>query len=138
MAYWLCKSDPEEYSWDDLVRDGETDWTGVRNHAARNHLRAMRKSDLVLFYHTGGETTVVGIARVTATAFADPTADDPQWLAVRLAAVKPLKNPVRLAAIKKTPELANMALVRIGRLSVQPVSKAEFDLILKMGNTRLP
>ncbi|MCS6991485.1 MAG: EVE domain-containing protein [Chitinophagales bacterium] len=137
MAYWLCKSDPDEYSWADLVKDGETDWTGVRNHLARKYLLAMRPGDHVLFYHTGGESAVVGIARVVSEAYPDPTADDPRWVAVRLKAIKPLRQPVPLQEIKKVPHLKNMLLVRMGRLSVQPVSEEEFTAILRMGNTSL-
>ncbi|MCS6917127.1 MAG: EVE domain-containing protein [Chitinophagales bacterium] len=135
MPCWLCKSDPDEYGWDDLVREGSTDWTGVRNYAARNHLKAMRKGDHVLFYHTGNQSAVVGICRVSKEAFPDPTASEGQWIAVGLKPVKPFRKPVSLQEIKKEPRLKNMALVRIGRLSVQPVSEEEFELILKMGQT---
>lgn len=131
--YWLVKSEPESYAWADLVRDGKTDWTGVRNFAARGHLKAMRPGDRVLFYESGGPKAVVGLAQVTRAAFPDPTADVPDWVAVELKADKPLARPVPLAEIKADSSLAQMALVRLGRLSVQPVTPAEFEKILKMG-----
>ena len=130
--YWLVKSEPEAYAWADLVRDKKTAWTGVRNFAARQHLKAMRSGDRVLYYESGGPKSVVGIAEVTREAFPDETADEDGWVAVELKAVSPLAKPVTLAAIKAEPSLAQMALVRIGRLSVQPVTRAEFDHILKM------
>lgn len=131
--YWLVKSEPETYAWETLVRDGKTDWTGVRNFAARGHLKAMRQGDEVLFYHSGGPKTIVGLAKVTRAAFPDPTADEPGWVAVELAAVKPLQNPLSLDAIKKEKPLAGMALLRLSRLSVQPVTAAEFKHIAKRG-----
>lgn len=131
--YWLVKSEPETYSWADLVRDKRTDWTGVRNFAARQHLNAMSPGDRVLFYESGSAKAVVGIARVTRPAFPDETADEPGWVAVELEAEKPLAEPVTLATVKETPALAKMALVRISRLSVQPVTRAEFERILKLG-----
>jgi len=130
---WLVKSEPETYSWDDLVRDGRTDWTGVRNYAARIHLKAMRAGDPVLFYHSGEGKCIVGLARVTKAAFPDQTADEEGWVAVELAPVKPLPQPITLALIKADAALKNMALVRIGRLSVQPVSPAEFARLQKLG-----
>jgi predicted RNA-binding protein with PUA-like domain len=129
---WLVKSEPETYSWADLVRERKTAWTGVRNYAARNHLNAMQRGDRVFFYESGGPKAIVGIAEVTRTAFPDETADEPGWVAVELKAVEPLKRPVTLDEIKADPALANMALVRIGRLSVQPVTASEFARILKM------
>jgi predicted RNA-binding protein with PUA-like domain len=133
--YWLAKSEPETYSWSDLVRDGKTEWTGVRNFAARQHLNAMRAGDRVLFYHSGAEKSVVGIAEVTRTAFPDPTADEPGWVAVELKAVAALDRPVSLSEIKAEPALAKMVLIRISRLSVQPVARAEFDKIVKLAKT---
>ncbi len=145
--YWLVKSEPETYSWDDLLRDGRTDWTGVRNYAARLHLRAMQTGDQVLYYHSGDAKSVVGIARVTRPAFPDTTADEPGfatanktvpkqiWVAVELAAGAPLKKPVTLAQIKSTPALKDIALVRQSRLSVQPLKPAEFALIRKLGGS---
>ena len=130
--YWLVKQEPEAYSWDDFVRDGKTEWTGVRNFLARKNLRAMRKGDQVLFYHSVSDKAVVGIAEVTREAFPDPTAKEGDWSAVELKAVKRLKNPVTLARIKAEPKLREIALVRSARLSVQPLGKAEFDLICKM------
>jgi predicted RNA-binding protein with PUA-like domain len=130
--YWLVKSEPETYSWTDLVRDGKTAWTGVRNYAARNHLNTMRVGDRVLFYHSMSDKAVVGIAEVTRTAFPDDTADEPGWVAVELKAVEPLPRPVTLAEVKTEPVLAKMALLRLARLSVQPVTRAEFEKIVKM------
>lgn len=131
--YWLVKSEPETYSWGDFVRDGKTDWTGVRNYAARIHLNTMRPGDRVLFYHSGGEKAVVGTGEVTKTAFPDKTADEPGWVAVELKVGAALAQPVTLAAIKAEPALAKMTLLRISRLSVQPVARAEFERIVKMG-----
>jgi predicted RNA-binding protein with PUA-like domain len=130
--YWLVKSEPETYAWTDLVRDGKTAWTGVRNYAARIHLNTMRAGDRVLFYHSMSDKAVVGIAEVTRTAFPDDTADEPGWVAVELKAVEPLPRPVTLAEIKTEPALAKMALLRLARLSVQPVTRAEFEKIVKM------
>lgn len=131
--YWLVKSEPETYAWADLVRDGQAAWTGVRNYAARIHLNAMRPGDRVLYYHSGAEKAVVGTAEVTRAAFPDTTADEPGWVAVELKAGAALASPVTLAAIKTDPALAKMTLLRISRLSVQPVLRAEFDRILKLG-----
>jgi predicted RNA-binding protein with PUA-like domain len=138
--YWLVKSEPGSYSWDDLVRDGSTAWTGVRNYAARLHLKAMRPDDRVFFYHSGESKSIVGLARVTKPAFPDPTADAPGfpkgangWVAVELAPEAPLKNAVTLTRIKATAALKDIALVRQGRLSVQPLKAAEFTLIRKLG-----
>ncbi len=131
--YWLVKSEPETYSWDDFVRDGRTDWTGVRNYAARLHLKAMRTGDEVCFYHSNEGKSVVGLARVTRTAFPDTTADEEGWVAVELAAVKPLSKPVTLAQMKSEPALKQMALIRQSRLSVSPLTPAEFALIRKLG-----
>ena len=130
--YWLVKSEPETYSWADLVRDGRTDWTGVRNYAARLHLNAMRPGDRVFYYHSGDDKAIVGLAEVTRAAFPDKTADEPGWVAVELKPGAPLVKPVTLAQIKAEPALAKMALVRIGRLSVQPVTPAEFARIEKL------
>jgi len=130
--YWLVKQEPEAYSWDDFVRDGKTKWTGVRNFLARKHLRAMRKGDAVLFYHSVSEKAVVGIAEVTREAFPDPTATEGDWSAVELKPVKPLKRPVTLQAIKAEPKLREIALLRWARLSVQPLAKTDFDLICRL------
>jgi len=137
MKYWLVKSDPEDYGWNEFVIEKKTEWTGVRNYAARNHLKEMKENDLVLFYHSGGESSVVGISKVTKEFFRDNTADQDGWAAVELEAVQPLSNSVTLSEIKKEKELKNMPLVKIGRLSVMPVTKAEFEKILSMGETKL-
>ena len=131
--YWLVKSEPDSYSWVDFTRDGKTAWTGVRNFAARLHLNAMRPGDRVLFYESMSTKAVVGTAEVTRAAFPDATADEPGWVAVELKAGPALAKPVTLAAIKETPSLAKMTLLRISRLSVQPVTRAEFDRIVKLG-----
>jgi predicted RNA-binding protein with PUA-like domain len=136
MNYWLVKSEPFKYSWEQLVKDGSTFWDGVRNYQARNHLKAMKKGDKVLFYHSNEGLEVVGIATVVRTAYQDPTTDDPAWVAVDLAPVKPLKQAVSLANMKKEPGLKNLSLLRQGRLSVCPVSKEEYALILKLGGRR--
>ena len=130
--YWLVKSEPDSYSWADLVRDKKTAWTGVRNFAARLHLNAMRRGDRVFFYESVTTKAIVGTAEVTRPAFPDPTADEPGWVAVELKAGPALPQPVPLSAIKAEPALARMALLRISRLSVQPVTRAEFDRIMKM------
>jgi predicted RNA-binding protein with PUA-like domain len=130
--YWLVKSEPDSYAWSDLVRDGHTTWTGVRNYTARNHLQAMQRGDRVLFYESVTTKAVVGIAEVTKPAFPDPTADEPAWVAVELKATKALPHPATLAQIKTEPALANLALLRQGRLSVSPLAKVEFERILKL------
>jgi predicted RNA-binding protein with PUA-like domain len=131
--HWLVKQEPESYSWDDFVRDKKTAWEGVRSYAARLHLNGMRPGDPVLFYASGEPKSVIGIAEVTKSAFPDTTADEPGWVAVELKAVRPLAHPVTLAEIKATPALAQIALVRQGRLSVLPLAPEEFDLIVRMG-----
>jgi predicted RNA-binding protein with PUA-like domain len=136
MNYWLIKSEPGTYSWEDLQRDGKTRWDGVRNFQARNHLRNMRRGDLALFYHSGGDKSVVGVARVVSGAYPDPTAREGDWSAVDVAPDFGLERPVNLAQIKSEPALESMVLVKQSRLSVQPVSKAEFDRIVKLGGGR--
>jgi len=133
-SQWLVKQEPETYSWDDFVRDNGTDWTGVRNFQARNNLRQMKVGDRVLFYHSGKGKCVVGIAEVEKAAYPDPTADDPQWVAVDLKPVSPLTEPVTLAAIRYHPQLNNLPLIRQSQLSVMPLTKSEFDVIVTMGN----
>lgn len=134
MNYWLVKSEPSTYSWDDLVRDGNTRWDGVRNYQARNNLSAMKKGDLVLYYHSGAAPEVVGIAKVAKESYRDPTADDERWVAVDLAPVKPLKSPVPLDDIKKEKRLKDFSLIKQGRLSVMPVTKEEYEVILGLGS----
>jgi predicted RNA-binding protein with PUA-like domain len=131
------KSEPFKYSWDDLVEDGSTFWDGVRNHAARNHLAAMKKGDLVLYYHSNEGKEVVGVAKVTREVYPDPTTEDERWVVVDLAPVKPLREPVGLAAIKAEPSLRDIPLVRQVRLSVMPLTKRAFDRILALGATRI-
>ena len=136
MAYWLLKSEPEEFSWADQVKrgsKGET-WSGVRNFTARRYLKEMKKEEKFFFYHTGDEKQVVGIGEVLREAYPDPTAKKSEpWVAVTTGAVEPLRNPVALAAIKAEPKLKAMALVKYARLSVQPVTENEWKLVCKMG-----
>ena len=132
-SFWLVKQEPSSYSWSDLVADGETSWTGVRNFSARNNLRKMRTNDEVLFYHSGEEKAVVGIARVTRTAYPDSTAKEGDWSTVDLAAVKPLARPVTLREIKANSRLKGILLVRQSRLSVMPLAEQEFREIVNMG-----
>ena len=134
MNYWLVKSEPGTYSFQELVKDGSTSWTGVRNYAARINLKGMKKGDLVLFYHSGDESAVVGISKVKKEFYPDPTATDGEWFTVDLEKQKALKKPVTLAQVKAEKKLKDTALVRIGRLSVQPLKKEEFDLMVEMGS----
>jgi predicted RNA-binding protein with PUA-like domain len=136
MNYWLVKSEPFKYSWDQFVKDGKTHWDGVRNYAARNNLKAMAKGDHVLFYHSNEGLAIVGIAEVVATAYQDPTTDDTNWVVVDLKPLKAIPKPVTLADIKATPELKDMDLVRLGRLSVGTVKPDEYKRILKMGGVK--
>ena len=133
MNHWLVKSEPYEYSYQDLERDGQVRWTGVRNYAARNHLREMKEGDLVLYYHSRKGLEVVGIAKVIKEAYPDPTAEKGDWSAVDLAPVRALEKSVSLQAIKQEDDLQEMPLVRIGRLSVMPLTEAEFEKVLRMG-----
>jgi predicted RNA-binding protein with PUA-like domain len=130
MARWLMKSEPESYGWADLVRDGGTEWDGVRNNAARLHLKAMKAGDEAFLYHSMSDKAVVGMMRITRGAQPDPK--DPDWVSVRVEPVKPLPRPVTLAEIKAEPRLARMELIRQSRLSVAPVRDEEWDLILEM------
>jgi predicted RNA-binding protein with PUA-like domain len=130
--YWLVKSEPLKYSWDQLVKDGSTYWDGVRNYQARNNLRAMTKGDQVFFYHSNEGLEIVGIAKVAKEAYQDPTTDDERWSVVDLAPVKKLKRPVSLEEIKDDERLKGMALVRQGRISVSPVTADEFDAIVEL------
>jgi predicted RNA-binding protein with PUA-like domain len=136
MNYWLAKSEPSTYSWDQLVKDKRTTWDGVRNYAARIHLRAMKKGDEVLFYHSNEGMEIVGIAKVDKEAFQDPTTEDERWVAVELKAYKKLRNPVSLLQIKSDKRLKEMALVRIGRLSVQPVTQKEWNIIMELAGEK--
>jgi len=136
MAYWLVKSEPSTYSWDQLVKEKQTCWSGVRNYAARLHLRSMKKGDEVFFYHSNEGTDIVGIAKVVKEAYQDPTTTDDKWVAVDLKPQKKLKNPVTLETIKKDKRLASMALVRIGRLSCQPVSDAEWKVVMELAGEK--
>lgn len=131
MAYWLLKSEPGSYGWDDLVRDGGTEWDGVRNAAAAGHLRAMAVGDEVLIYHSGADKAAVGIGRVTRAAKAD--GEDDRWVSVRVEPVRPLDRPVTLAAMKAEPALVGMPMLRQSRLSVSPVGDAEWATLLAMG-----
>jgi predicted RNA-binding protein with PUA-like domain len=133
MAHWLIKSEPEVYSWDQLKKDKQTRWDGIRNYAARNHLKAMKKGDDLFFYHSNKGTEIVGIASVAKEAYPDPSSTNPAWFAIDVKPVKKLVKPVSLEQIKKDKKLAAMALVRIGRLSVQPVTEEEWQIIMKMG-----
>ena len=136
--FWLVKQEPSSYSWSDFMRDGKTSWTGVRNYTARNNLRKMRTGDDVFFYHSVEDKAVVGLAKVTRTAYVDPTAgkEEGDWSAVDLVPVKPLPRPVTLAEIKNSPRLRKIKLLRQSRLSVMPLTKTEFDTILKMSKAR--
>jgi predicted RNA-binding protein with PUA-like domain len=133
-GYWMVKQEPETYSWDDFVKDGRTDWTGVRNYQARNNLREMKTGERVLFYHSGKEKAVVGIAEVAKSSYADPTADDEQWVAVDLRPVRALRNTVPLAAIRYDKRLSQLPLIRQSQLSVMPLAKDEFDIIVATGD----
>jgi len=137
MNYWLVKSEPEAYSWSDLLKDVETAWTGVRNFAARNHLRGMKTGDHVFFYHSGEEKSVVGLARVAREAYPDPTAGKDDWSAVDLAPAKALAKPVTLATIKADKILKVMKLVKQSRLSVMPVAGEQFTHLLALAETRV-
>jgi predicted RNA-binding protein with PUA-like domain len=130
MAYWLMKSEPGSYSWDDLVRDGGTEWDGVRNPAARLHLRAMKVGDELLFYHSGADKSAVGIMRITREGAADPK--DANWTSVAVEPVAPLAKPVTLAAMKADPRLARLEMLRQSRLSVSPVRDDEWTALLEM------
>jgi len=132
MNYWLVKSEPKEYSFEDLQKEGVGRWDGVRNYAARNHLRGMKKGDRVLFYHSRQGLEVVGICEVVREAYPDPTAEKGDWSAVDLKAIELLPKPVSLKAIKAEPSLQEMPLVRIGRLSVMPLTEVEYEHVLEM------
>lgn len=136
MAYWLVKSEPSAYSWDDLVKEKQTCWSGVRNYAARIHLRNMKKGDEVLFYHSNEGTDIVGITKVIREHYQDPTTDDDRWVAVDLKPVKKIRKPVTLETIKKDKRLKEMALVKISRLSVQPVTDKEWQIVMELAGEK--
>jgi predicted RNA-binding protein with PUA-like domain len=136
MAYWLVKSEPSVYSWDQLQADKQTVWDGVRNYAARNNLRAMKKGDKMFFYHSNEGVQIVGIAAVAKESYQDPTTTDEAWLVVEIKPFKKLKKPVTLDQIKKDPRLANMDLVRLGRLSVQTVKEEEWKIVMEMAGEK--
>jgi predicted RNA-binding protein with PUA-like domain len=137
MNHWIVKQEPESYSWADFVKEGRAEWTGVRNYQARNNLRAMRKGDLVFFYHSGDEKQIVGLARVSREAYPDPTADEGDWVGVDLTPVKNVTKPVTLAAIKADSRVADIPMAKNSRLSVTPLSQAQFGRLLVMAETKL-
>ncbi len=136
MAYWLIKSEPAVYSWDQFVKDKQTFWDGVRNYAARNNLRAMKKGEEVLFYHSNEGVEIVGIAKVAKEAYQDPTTEDVAWLVVDFKPVRKLKSSVSLTQIKADKRLANMDLVRLGRLSVQKVTDEEWNVVMELAGEK--
>ena len=138
MAHWLLKTEPEEFSWDDCVKRGAKGepWTGVRNFTARRHMKTMKKGDHAFFYHTGDERQIVGIAEVIRESYPDPTDEKGVFVVVDVKAVKPLPKPVTLASIKAAPRLKEMALVKYGRLSVQPVTASEWTLVCRMAGMK--
>lgn len=136
MSYWLVKSEPSVYAYEQLEKDKQTSWDGVRNYAARNHLKTMKKGDEVLYYHSNEGLEIVGIAKVAKEFYQDPTTDDEAWVVVDLKPYKRLKKPVSLAQIKTDKRLADMALVRLGRLSVQPVTEKEWKVIMELAGEK--
>jgi predicted RNA-binding protein with PUA-like domain len=136
MAYWLIKSEPFKYSWDQFVKDKQTFWDGVRNYGARNNLRAMKKGDLAFFYHSNEGVEIVGIAKVVKEHYQDPTTDETAWLVVDFKPVKKLKNSVTLAQVKADKRLANMDLIRLGRLSVQSVKPEEWEIVMELAGEK--
>ena len=132
MNYWLVKSEPTVYAWDQFLKDGSAVWSGVRNYAARIHLNGMKKGDHVMYYHSNSGLEVVGIAKVSKTAYQDPTTTDERWVAVDLVPFKTLKKPVSLKVIKSEPRLKDIALVRIGRLSTMPLTKVEYETLIEL------
>jgi len=136
MKYWLVKSEPFKYSWEMFLKNGSTYWDGVRNYQARNNLKNIKKGDLVLFYHSNEGLEVVGIAKVIKEAYQDPTTNDQRWVVVDLEPVETLKKPVPLDEIKKVKRLKNIALIKQSRLSVMPLTKEEFDVIVTKGRGR--
>ena len=137
MNHWLVKSEPESYAWSDFVKDGKTAWTGVRNYTARINLRAMKKGDFVLFYHSVTDKQIVGLAKVLKEAYPDATADEGDWACVDLAPVKALVKPVSLETVKVDKALQELPLVKLSRLSVSPVNEAQFKRLLKLAETEV-
>jgi predicted RNA-binding protein with PUA-like domain len=137
MNYWLVKSEPKTYSWAQFLKNGKTAWTGVRNFAARNNLRAMKKGDLVFFYHSGEEKSIVGLARVTKEFYSDSTAEEGDWSCVDLVPIKALAKPVMLAQIKADKNFREMKLVKESRLSVSPATETQFKRLLKLAETKI-
>ena len=135
MNYWLVKSEPFKYSWEQFLKDKRTFWDGVRNYQARNNLRAMKKDDTVLFYHSNEGLAVVGIAKVVKESYQDPTTEDPQWVAVDLAPVETFKTSVTLGEMKQDERLQNIGLIRQAQLSVMPLTKEEFEVIVAKGRS---
>lgn len=131
MQYWLIKSEPFKYSWDQFEKDGKTIWDGVRNYAARNNLRSMKKGDLAFWYHSNEGMEIVGIAQVVKESYQDPTTDNPAWLVVEFKPFKKLKKTIPLTILKTDPRLVNMDLIRLGRLSVQTVKPEEWEIVMK-------
>ncbi len=137
MAYWLVKSEPSVYSWETFVKEGETFWSGVRNYEARNNLRAMKKGEKVLYYHSNEGKEIVGLAQVSKESYQDPTTEDANWVVVNLKPVKALKKPVTLATLKADPRMTQLALVRKGRISVTPVTDQEFKDIMALAGEKV-
>ncbi|NSW81160.1 EVE domain-containing protein [bacterium] len=138
MKYWLVKSEPYKYSWDDMIKDNTTYWDGVRNYQARNNLKSMKKGDLVLFYHSNVGKEIVGITSVIKEFYQDPTTEDPKWVVVDLKVKSSLKNKVSLEDIKKDQELSEISLVKQSRLSVMEIKKTHFDIIIRKSNEKKP
>lgn len=136
MAFWLVKSEPFKYSWETFEKEKQTFWDGVRNYAARIHLNTMKKGDEVLFYHSNEGLEIVGIAKVVKEAYQDPTTDDDRWVAVDIKAVNKIKKPVTLAQMKADKRLAEMALIRISRLSVSPVTEKEWKVVMELAEEK--
>jgi predicted RNA-binding protein with PUA-like domain len=132
MNYWLVKSEPFKYSWDDLVKEGKSVWDGVRNYQARNNMKEMKKGDWVFFYHSNEGMEVIGLAEVKREFFQDPTTEDPRWVVVEIVPIKKFNNTVTLKMMKSDDRLSNLALIKQSRLSVTPVGKQEFDIILSL------
>lgn len=137
-SYWLMKSEPFKYAWDELVKDGQTYWDGVRNYEARNNMAAMKQGDLAFYYHSNKGKEIVGIAEIVGEAYQDPTTDDDRWVVVDVAPCVPFARPVTLAEIKNDPKLEEIALVRRGRLSVVSITPEEFRYVAKLGKTKIP